>query len=82
MTDLVTMQELFDGQKSFDIHQARLNVAFHELWKKHSSDKSLDEWPASYYNDLSDMAHTFGVVYSTPTHLGKLTEVGSSTTIH
>lgn len=85
MADLVTQQELFDGQASFSPKDVGLILAFQKLWDDHKDSTHLDEWPAGYYNDLGKLAHTFNVGYKSPKHIGSLTTVegvGSSTTVH
>jgi len=85
MADLVTQQELFDGQACFNPNDIGLILAFQDLWEKYRPYTDRDEWPTSYYNELSDIASKHGVSYVSPKHLGKLTAVegvGSTTTVH
>lgn len=82
MADLVTVQELFDGQAHFSPADVAIILDFQDLWRKHTGNGDLTDWPASYYNDLSDLAHKHGVMYTAPSHIGKLTGVGSTTTVH
>lgn len=83
--DTVTLQDLFEGQASFTPKNVGIILDFQELWEKHKPSSDQDEWPVSYYNDLSDIAAKYNVSYKSPTHLGVLksvTEVGSSAVLH
>jgi len=86
MTECVSLQELFDSQACFRPKDAGLLFNdFDNLFKKYKHETMNEEWSASYFESLKDIADKYELEYTVPKYLGNLSlagGVGSTTTLH